>query len=719
LKSTFFWTNDNKEKYEAEINVSALFLGDSTEIVIQPAQIAIRDSLWNIEPALITVANGNIHIDNFLVTNNKQFLHIDGGISGNPQEKLTLDMKDIEISYIFDMTSIEKLRFGGKATGTINARELLDNRIIEGRIEVQDFSFNNAPVGKLNLSSEWDDDRRGILLLGTVYSSDSTWTDVNGYIFPVGDNQGSSLYFDANDLNIAFLLKYLDAFSNKVSGRGFGNAHLYGSFKDVFIEGTTFVKDGNIGITVLNTDYLFSDSVRMDKNSITTKNMVISDKEGNTGTLSLNFQHNNFKDMKYDLNLIINKMLVYDVTQRMKPQIYGKVYASGTAQIEGTEDYININANARSETGTSVGFNFMEHSTAENYDFITFINKNEKKNSLLSGQEIEKKKSDADMDYNLDFMINATPDATFELILDPLSGDKIQGNGIGNLHVLYGKRTDIQMFGNFNIESGIYNFSLQQLIRKRFNIRNGSTVSFNGDPLNANLGIVASYNLTANIQDLEASLVYETANTNIPVNCILNLDGALQNPTISFDLQLPNSNSELERQVRSFIDTEDMLTRQIIYLLALNKFYTPDYSRNEFRTNEFSAVASSAISAQLSNILSSISDKVQIGTNIRSRQDGIKDTEVEMILSSRLLNNRLLFNGNFGYKDNEIQHNAFVGEFDLEYKLNRSGEISLKAYNHANDLYTYTKSLTRQGVGVIFRKDFSIFSDIIRRRKKK
>ena len=90
-----------------------------------------------------------------------------------------------------------------------------------------------------------------------------------------------------------------------------------------------------------------------------------------------------------------------------------------------------------------------------------------------------------------------------------------------------------------------------------------------------------------------------------------------------------------------------------------------------------------------------------------------------MLLSSQLLNNRLLFNGNFGYKDNYIQSNAFVGEFDLEYKLTRTGEIRLKAYNHANDLYRYnTRSLTRQGVGIMFQKDFSTLSDLFRKKKK-
>ena len=267
--------------------------------------------------------------------------------------------------------------------------------------------------------------------------------------------------------------------------------------------------------------------------------------------------------------------------------------------------------------------------------------------------------------------------------------------------------------------NGNYNFSLQQLIHKNFKIREGSTVSFRGDPFEATMNINAIYNVTANIQDLDASFAYESARRNIPVNCVLNLDGVLHNPTISFDLELPGSNEELERQVKSIVNTEDMMTRQIVYLLVLNKFYTPEYSNNQYKSNDFSAVASSALSSQISSIMNSFTDKVQLGTNIRTSQDGIQDTEVEMLLSSQLLNNRLIFNGNFGYKNNATQKNAFIGEFDLEYLLTPNGEVRLKAYNHANDMYMFLKqALTTQGIGIALKKDFTHFKEIFRRRKK-
>ena len=94
--------------------------------------------------------------------------------------------------------------------------------------------------------------------------------------------------------------------------------------------------------------------------------------------------------------------------------------------------------------------------------------------------------------------------------------------------------------------------------------------------------------------------------------------------------------------------------------------------------------------------------------------------EVDLALSSYLLNNRLLFNGNFGYRDKTLNNNSFIGDFDIEYLLNKSGNIRLKAYNRYNDQAFYVKSaLTTQGVGVMFRKDFDNLLRFLHLKKKK
>ena len=90
-----------------------------------------------------------------------------------------------------------------------------------------------------------------------------------------------------------------------------------------------------------------------------------------------------------------------------------------------------------------------------------------------------------------------------------------------------------------------------------------------------------------------------------------------------------------------------------------------------------------------------------------------------MALSSRLLDNRLLINGNFGYRDRSTSQTTFVGDFDIEYLLNKNGNLRLKAYNHFNDQYYYLKSaLTTQGIGIVYRRDFDNPFTFLKRKKR-
>ena len=153
-----------------------------------------------------------------------------------------------------------------------------------------------------------------------------------------------------------------------------------------------------------------------------------------------------------------------------------------------------------------------------------------------------------------------------------------------------------------------------------------------------------------------------------------------------------------------------MMNRHMIYLLALNRFYTPDYMQSATKGNELISVASSTLSSQLSNILGQISDKWSIAPSSKSERSDFADMEVDLALSSSLLNNRLLLNGNFGYRDKTLNTNQFIGDFDVEYLLNRRGTLRLKAYNRYNDRNFYFKTAaTTQGVGIVVKHDFDSF----------
>lgn len=732
INTLFSWANNKEQLYNASFSTTTTFVEEANqhgqkntriETAITPNYLTINDSLWHISPTVVSVENKRISIDKFYLSHGDEHLLIDGTISKDPEDILFLDLKDIELSYIFNTVNIEALKFGGKATGTANIQDIYNSRMLNTDLEIKNFSFNQVEFGQLNLYSEWDDAQQGILMLGSIYKNDSTWTDVNGYIYPVGEKSGLSLYFDANDINVAFLKPYMENITSDIGGHGFGLVHLFGSFKNLSVEGNAFIKDGLIGIDYLNTNFTFTDTISLTKSQITAKNLTIYDNYGNTGLVTLQVDHEHFRNFKYEIDILADNMLVYDVPEKKNPMIFGEVYGSGTTKISGNEKLINFDINMRSAPKTNVSFNFMGGSKATEYDFITFVDKQAlaaaKDTATTDSLFLGIPRLDDDTEIKMNMLLDITPDANIELIMDPVAGDKLKANGSGSMQIEYGTKSDLRMYGGVNISSGSYSFSLQQLIHKSFTIGEGSTVDFRGDPFDAVMDINAIYNLTANIGDLDENLVEQSGRANIPVNCILKINGQLRSPMVQFDIELPGSNAELERMVKGLVDTDEMMTLQMVYLLVLNKFYTPSYLGQK-NSNELNAVASSALSSQLSGILNSLTDKVQIGTNIRTSQDGISDTEVEMLLSSQLLDNRLLFNGNFGVRNNpyQTQESVFVGEFDLEYKLTRSGDIRLKAYRHANDMYRYQKqSLTTEGIGIMFRKDFTDFSEIFRRKR--
>ena len=435
----------------------------------------------------------------------------------------------------------------------------------------------------------------------------------------------------------------------------------------------------------------------------------------------LHYQH--FKNLEYRFNFNVNDMLVMNTKESPDYPFYGTVYGTGNATIAGNaQDGVNIDV-AMTTTFTYIKDNV---STAVSNQFIKFVDKTPRRavqdSVRLSDYEIAQKEieeeKESDTDIRLNLLVDATPDATMKIIMDPIAGDYISGRGTGNIRTEFFNKGDVKMFGSYRISQGVYKFSLQEVIRKDFIIRDGSTITFNGSPLDATLDIKAGYTVnSASLNDLmpnEATSGY-ISQTNVKVNCMMDLTGQLTSPDVKFDIELPNERDEVQAIVRNYIPTDEQMNMQILYLLAIGKFYTPENLGATQNSNMMSSVVSSTLSGQLNNALSNILDvnNWNFGTNFSTGERGWTDMEFETMLSGQLLNNRLLINGNFGYRDNPMANTNFVGDFEAEWLVNRSGDIRLKAYNETNDRYYTRTNLTTQGIGIIFKKDFNKWSELL------
>ena len=719
-------------------------------MAIESRSMVLNDARWEIETGapfiltkdVITVNNLNI----FRSDGDEQYAKIDGIISQSLDDKLTVDIKNFSLDYLFNTLHIDKAMLGGVATGKVTGAALLSRTpsitTDQEGINVENVSFNGCLFGNANVTSKFDMEKKEIEILGNIDQTNGKRSNLICNIYPFNDS--ISIDINANRAPLGFLSKYMEAFASDVGGEGTGNALVYGTFHDMDVKGRVSFENFNLKLDFTNTRYYATDSLTIEPGNIIFNNILMRDTEGHTARLNGRVMHTYFNDPRLEINITdARNFLVYNAPETPGEYWYGKIYVDGKAAVTNNDPKmpgaIKISADVRTAPGSTFTYILSDDEVAEEYTFITFRDKA----TLLQAEEEladdrpvptetlrqmflnSNQNQDEESPFELDFTVAITPEAEVDLIMDPKAGDKIRSHGSGNMRIVYHSADDnLELYGDYRLDSGSYNFTLQDIIIKDFIIENGSSISFpNGDPYATMLDIKAYYELTANLSDLDDSFLQdrELNRTNIRVRSVLHVTGSIEQPELKLDLEFPTLTEETVRKIRSIISTEEMLNRQIIYLLALSRFYTPDYM-SATKGNELVSLASSTLSSQLSNVLRQLTDVVAISPSLRSSKGDFSDMEFDVALSSALLNNRLLLNGNFGYRDKTLNTNQFIGDFDLEYLLNRQGTIRVKAYNRFNDQNYYLRTAeTTQGVGVSFKTDFddlpSLFRSLFRRRK--
>ena len=733
ISTTLNWGNSAAVTYSGQLAAVAKFLRTEGEkpllkamVEVKPTDIILNDTLWQIHPSQVVVDSGKVDVNNFYFSHQDRYVRINGRLSDNPQDSVKVDLKDINMGYVFDIASIsDDVNFEGDATGTAYASGVFKKPVMNTRLFIKNFSLNQGRLGDLNIYGELDNENRGILLDASIKDISTTPSRVTGIIHPLKPESGLDLNIEANELNLKFLEHYMKSIANDIKGRATGKVHFYGKFKGLNLDGAVMT-DASMNFDILNTHFAIKDTILLAPTGLTFNNIHISDMEGHSGRMNgyLHFQH--FKNLNYRFEIQANNMLVMNTKESTDMPFYGTVYGTGNALLTGNAIQ-GLDVNVAMTTNRNSIFTYINGSVASatSNQFIKFVDKTPRRTIQDSIQiisyyeQLQQKRQEAGeeqkTDIRLNILVDATPDATMKIIMDPVAGDYISGKGTGNIRTEFYNKGDVKMFGSYQINQGVYKFSLQEVIRKDFVIKNGSTITFNGAPLDANLDIQASYTVnSASLNDLipeESSSIIQQPN--VKVNCIMNLSGILVRPTIKLGIELPNERDEVQTLVRNYISTEEQMNMQILYLLGIGKFYTED-ARNNQNSNVMSSVLSSTLSGQLNNALSQVfeTNNWNIGTNLSTGDKGWTDMEVEGILSGQLLNNRLLINGNFGYRDNPMANTNFVGDFEAEWLINRSGDIRLKAYNETNDRYYTKTNLTTQGVGIMYKKDFNKWSDL-------
>lgn len=722
LNSKLVWNNFHTQTYSGELETQVDFLKtgyDRThvEMEILPSRIYLADTLWTVHPSQITIDSTRIAVDNFQISNKNQQFTLDGVVSKDNSDRLNLTVNDLNLGHLNSLAR-KNIEVKGILNGSASVFDVYERALFLSDLRIGDLSFRDHEIGDLSIVSKWDRQSEEIQSELQIDSRNHQAFYAYGTYTPANDS--IDFFASLNDLSLTILQPVLQNSFQNIRGRGTGDVWIHGNSEKILLDGDVLGLDAGLAMKALQVDYYFSDTISFRSDSIVFDQIQITDYQGNKGVFDGSIRHHNFQDMRYDLSLRTSRLMAMNTTARDNERFYGKAFARGVLQINGRGKDVNLTSTATSLNGTAINISLDYEAEAQEYDFIHFVN-SDTQDAESQDRRARPDKSNVKMNFDFD----VTPDALVQLIYNSQIGDMIRSRGTGDLQVRIDPDFNITMFGEYRVEQGDYLFTLQNVINKKFEIASGGTIRWNGDPYDATIDLEAIYRLKASLTELFPNSVEDIDySQRIPVTCEIFLTENLNNPSIAFDINFPTAEDRIKDQVQQFVSTEEEMNRQILSLLVLGRFYTPEYLRGSYQASNSNVVGSTAselFSNQLSNWLSQISNDFDIGVNYRPGNQ-MSDDEIELALSTQIFNDRVTLNGNIGNNSAtntaRSNNNNIVGDFDLNVKLTNNGKLQLKAYNRSNNNLIYETSPYTQGIGISYRENYDNFNELWNKMKR-
>jgi len=669
-----------------------------TFLQVYSTDIKVGELVLNILPARIVNRGDWTLINNFGIgLNRKKYFGAEGVISSQKSDSLKVYFNQAQIGDVLSAFEVNNVK--AIIDGDIVLTNIMDTpELYTEGLSIKDIIMFSDTLGTMNLSSQYSESLRGARLDATIRKGQSRMAQIKGMVYTTADSLDLKVDFDRFPLG--WVQPFMEGTLNKLSGSISSGLTVKGRMNAPQLSGFLGFNETSIGIDYTNVTYTISDTIDISPDKVGFDNLILRDSEGNQATINALVTHKNFENMKYSLDMRLNKLMFLNTQSRTDSLFYGKVYASGTARIDGDDSGVRMNLKIKNDKKSTINILVPQTSEAAKYQSVVYINVPEEKKIEEQAKNIAPPSEP--MAININAIIELTRDIGLFVIIDPNTGDAMNVKGSGRINFTYDMSTEeMNAFGDYTINEGIVRLNLQGLKKLEFAIRDGSKLSFVGDPLKTKFNIKAYRRVRADLGTLDQSFTSEDYTPKVNVDCVLGISGDMNKMDLTYDIELPDANDDIQRKVRSIINTDEQKITQFAYLIATNSFHSN--SGVSTGGNMWTSAASGALSSVLNNVFGNLlGEKWEIGTNIESNDGSFSDVDMSVDVSTRVLNDRLKLHTNVGYNQSTTNDGTFVGDFDAEYQLTKTWTI--KAYNKTNDRY-YKQAATTQGIGVAYTKE--------------
>ena len=720
--------HDNWARLEGDLD----FLYDRTRISFKPSDIQALDKVWSISKNNeINIQSEQIEFSNLVMSNDRERISINGFLSKTPEKSLSIQFDSLGLDNVNPLIDKD---LGGIIDGDIEISDYYGDRKIENQLVIKDFTLNNFLVGDVIGDNFWDHSSRRFVLNFSIDRLEERIVNVMGFYSPRNKSNPLDLNAGLSHANLKILEPFIEPHFSEVGGLATGSFAIRGTLSRPEIFGEGSIDDAAVKVNYLNALYHYHGNFAFDGNRILLKNIQIKDELKGRGVLNGHFSHQGLKNIFINLRADFTDFQVLNTTANENSLFYGTGFTSGNVRFLGPLRNMIVKARAKTEKGTRIAIPIGGIGTIEQEEFIQFVDFNDTTNNVAVDRldKIDLK------GLNLDFDLEITPEAYCEIIFDIKSGDIIRGRGRGDLNLIVDPNGEFNMFGDFEIEEGGYNFTLYNIINKEFQMLPKSKISWYGDPYQGIMDIQATYSQLASLLPLFQTAESDTVYADVPelkrkylTKVLLDLKGPLLSPSINFDISVDNlpftvitpqgETIDMRLRLNQFKNSmdEQELKRQVFSLVILRRFSPPE------SFNAGGALASSVselLSNQLSYWITQVDDNLEIDIDLGNLDDEALNT-FQLRLSYTFLEGRLRVTRDGGIT-NQVPNSAvpgFIGDWTVEYLLTPDGKLRVKMYNRTN-YNVINSNITNQsnvttGFSILYTQSFNELRDLFKRAK--
>lgn len=725
LKDTLFFRTEFKggSEYNDSYNLNFYhtFNKENKSVIgLKTSDVSFKGNKWILNKdgnsknkVILNKTLDSITIEEVVMNNNEQEqIRLRGQLADSTYKDIELQFKIVSLGKI--TPAIDSLKLHGEVNGTLNVLQKDNVYLPSSNLNIKNFGVNNITLGDLAIGIVGNRDLTDFVVNTSLVDSGFEKLSVVGNISNREEIPQTNLIVDFNKFNLEPFSPLGEGVITNIRGLLQGSAILKGPINNPNWSGVLSLNEAGIAIPYLNVDYSFApySRVKLSDQTFHFQKIKLTDVAMSTkATLDGTITHRLFKDWSLDLDVDTNndRFLILNTPFKEEVLYYGAGYLNGTGRIFGPTTALTINVDGETARGTSLKIPISDVVSVGDFSFINFVGK--KVEDAEKGQRVLKEVEGLELAFNLD----VTPDAEVEIVVDTKTGSSLRGTGAGILFIEINTNGKFNMYGDFVVVTGQFRYKFGGIVDKTFKVKPGGNITWEREPLAAQLNMEAVYSLNANPAPLLDNPGYTRR---IPTDVVVRLTGELESPVIDWRIEFPGTNSIVKSELEYRLQDPTIAEKNALFLLAQGSFVNEQTGINQQAVTGNLLQSASGI---LNSLLAGDNDKLNFGL---SYEQGILDRTTDIQTENRLgvtlstqISDRVLLNGRVGVPVGGVTETVVAGDVEVQILLNEEGTLSAKIFNRENEIQQFLADRQgyTQGVGLSYQVDFDSFKELLRK----